>query len=138
MATRIPTGSRNAAADAVVDRADLGAGAALLRIYSGAQPASANDAASGTLLVEFTMADPSFGAAATGVATAQGTPLEDVGLADGTAGWFRIVDSDGNTVVDGAVTATGGGGEIELDNTSIATDQTVRITALTVTMPATT
>lgn len=139
MATRLPTASRNAAADAVVDLVDGGAGAGKLRIYSGAQPASANSAPVGTLLAEFTLSDPAFGGAATGVADIDVTPALSVAAsAAGTAQSFRIVDSNDATVVDGAVTATGGGGELTLDNTSIASGQTVNVTALSYTVPATT
>lgn len=136
MATRIPTASRNAACDAVVDRADGGAAAGTLQIRTGTQPASANDVASGTLLATVTLADPAFGAASTGVATLLGVPLAATGAADGTAGWFRMLDSDSNTVLDGAATATGGGGELELNTTTISTGVDVEVTGGTITMPA--
>ena len=80
MATRLPTAARNAACDAVVDLLDAGAGAGTIKIYTGSQPASANDAASGTLLATITLSDPAFGAASTGVATMAGTPLSGTGL----------------------------------------------------------
>lgn len=136
MATRIPTGVRNACCDAAVDALDAGAAAATFEVRTGAQPASADDAATGTLLLTFTLADPAFGAAAAGVATLQGTPISATGVGDDTAGWFRAKDSDGNTVLDGAVTATGGGGELELNTTAISTGLDVDITSGTVTMPA--
>lgn len=135
MATRVTDAVQNAAADAVVDLLDAGAGAGTLKIYSGTQPADADDAASGTLLVTLTFSDPAFGAAAAGVATANAI-TDGTAVATGTAGWFRCEDSAGTTVFDGDVTATGGGGDLELDNTSIATDQTVSITSLTYTHPA--
>lgn len=136
MATRLPTAARNSACDAVVDLLDAGSGAATLKIYSGSQPASANDAASGTLLTTVTLADPAFGAASTGVATLAGTPLSGTGVAAGTAGWARLADSTGATVLDGSVTATGGGGQVELATTTISVGVTVQITSGTVTMPA--
>lgn len=137
MALRLPTNSRNAACDAVVDRADAGTGAGTLDVRTGSQPASANDAASGTLLATFTLADPAFGAAATGAAALDATPaLATTGLAAGTAGWFRMKDSDGNTVLDGAATATGGGGELELNTTTVSVGVDLEITAGTITMPA--
>lgn len=138
MATRLPTGSRNAAVDAVVDRVDAGAGAGIVRIYSGAQPASADDAVSGTLLVSVTLSDPAYATAATGAAvlTASAT---GTAVASGTAGWFRVVDSTGTGVFDGAVRASGdadAGEELVLDNTSIASGQDVTINSLTYTQPA--
>lgn len=141
MATRVPDAVRNAIADAVVDRLDAGAAAGIVRIYTGSQPADADDAATGTLLVEIDLNDPAFGAAASGVATADVSPQPTgVATAAGTAGWFRALDSDGvdqtDNVIDGSVTATGGGGDMEINNTSIAIGQDVNITAWTVTAPA--
>lgn len=143
MATRLPDASQQAAADAVVDRTDLGAAAGFLRIYSGVQPADADSAPGGLLLCEITLADPAFGAAAaSGTASALGVPLAGTGTAAAGAGTaaasFRVVDSDGNAVYDGAVTGSGGGGEITLDNVSIAESQTVTVTALTYQQPAST
>ena len=137
MATRIADAARNAAADAVVDRIDAGAGAGTLKIYTGSQPADADDAESGTLLVTITFSDPAFGAAASGSAAADTTPaLSAAAVAAGTAGWFRVEDSTGANVFDGSVTATGGGGDIELDNTSIASGQTVTVSSLSFAVPA--
>lgn len=138
MAVRLSTATRNALADAVTARADSGTGAATLKIYSGAQPASANDVASGTLLATFTLNDPSFGAAATGVITLDVTPaLSTTGVAAGTAGWARLESNTAvTTVADFSVTATGGGGDVTVDNTSIAVDQTVNLTSGTITMPS--
>lgn len=138
MATRLPNASQQAAADGVVDRTDTGTGTAtgLLRIYTGAQPADADTAASGTLLVELTLANPAFGAANTsGTAALLSTPRTATASATGTAGWFRVVNRDGTSVFDGSVTATGGGGDLTLDNVSIASGQTVNITALSYTQP---
>lgn len=143
MATRLPNASQQAAADAVVDRVDVGTVAlqGKLRIYSGAQPADADSAPVGNLLCEVDLAQPAFGAAAiNGTATLLGVPLSGVGTAAagvGTAAQsFRVVDRDAATVFDGAVTGTGGGGELELDNVSIAESQAVEVTAFTYTQPA--
>lgn len=136
MATRLATATRNAASDAVVDLLDGGSAGGTIKIYTGSQPTSANDAASGTLLATVTMADPAFGASSTGVATMAGTPLSATAVASGTAGWARFADSAGATVLDGSVTATGGGGQVELTTTTISSGATVQITSGTVTMPA--
>lgn len=133
MATRIPTGARNAAADAVLGRIDAGAAAGKLRIYTGTQPATANDAVSGTLLAEFTLPDPAFGAAASGTATA-GAIASTTGLADGTAGYFRAVDSNGNGCIDGAVGTSGA--ELNLNTLTISTGVNVSISSWSITMPA--
>lgn len=135
MAIRLSTATRNAKANAAVDLIDAGAAAGTIKIYSGAQPASADTAASGTLLATFTLSDPAFGNAVDGTATA--SAIADVlAAADGTAGWFRTADSNGATVHDGSVTATGGGGDMELNTTTLVTGVSVSITSYTYTQPA--
>ncbi|GIH91945.1 hypothetical protein ACFFMN_33935 [Planobispora siamensis] len=136
MAIRLSTAARNAACDAIVDLLDAGAGAATIEVRTGSQPASAEDAASGTLLCTFTLADPAFGGSATGTATMAGAPRSTTGAAAGTAGYFRAKDSSGNTVMDGSVSATGGGGDLQLNTTTISVGVNVQITSGTVTMPA--
>src|SRR5215207_8084010 len=119
MAIRLSTAARNASTDSVVDLIDAGAGAGTLKIYSGSQPATGDTAASGTLLATVTLIDPAFGASSAGTATG-GDPAAVNPVATGTAGWFRVQDSAGNNVFDGSVTATGGGGDLQLSNTSLA------------------
>lgn len=135
MATRVPDARRNAIVDSVVDALDAGAGAGIIRIYSGAQPATADTAPSGTLLATITLPDPAFGAAAAGSASA-GAIAAAAATTTGTAGWFRALDSALVTVLDGSVTATGGGGDMQLNTTSLVSGVDVDITTWTVTMPA--
>ena len=52
----------------------------------------------------------------------------------GTAGHYRL--TNGSDIEEGTITATGGGGDLTLDNTSIASGQTVTVTSWTRTMPA--
>lgn len=137
MATRLSTAARNASANAIVQLIDAGPGPGTLQIRTGAQPASAEDPATGTLLATFTLVDPAFGAAALGVATLDATPtLSTTGVADGVAGWFRVADSTGATVGDGAVGSSGQ--QLNLSTTTISSGGTVEITAGTATMPAST
>ena len=132
MATRLPTNVQNAACDAVVDLVDAGPSFGTIDIRSGGQPASANNAATGTLLATFTLPDPAFGAAAAGVATLDNSPvISTTGLAAGTAGWFRMKDSTGATVLDGLV-----GAELTLNTTTISIGVTIEVVSGTVTMPA--
>jgi len=135
MALSLPTATRNAACDAVVDRADGGTGPGTVQIRSGTRPATANDAATGTLLATVTLADPAYGTAAAGVATLT-DPAAVSGVADGAATWFRMFDSTPATVLDGSVTATGGGGDLTLNTTTISTGVSVDITGGSITMPA--
>lgn len=142
MAVRISTAARNALANAVTTLVDAGSAAGKLRVYTGSQPAGPGTTATGTLLLEITLNDPSFGSASSGVITAAQSPaLSATASGTGTAGWFRILDSTeaGSTglgVVDGSVTATGGGGDLTLSTTSLSSGLSVSITSLTVTMPA--
>jgi hypothetical protein len=84
--------------------------------------------------VTLTFPTPSFGAAAARVATV-GTIAAATAGATGTAGHFRAKSSGGTAYVDGSVTATGGGGDLELDSTSITSGQDVEITGGTWTGP---
>ncbi|MFN2496623.1 MAG: hypothetical protein ABR608_12060 [Pseudonocardiaceae bacterium] len=142
MATRLPNTSQQAAADAVVDRIDTGTTNATgrLRIYTGAQPADADDAASGTLLVEILLVNPAYGAANTsGTAALLSTPRSAAATAAGTAGWFRVLNRDNVGVFDGSIRATADadtGQELVLDNTNIASGQTVNVNSLSYTQPA--
>lgn len=137
MTIRLPTSARNAAVAAVAALADADVGAGSIQIRTGAQPATANDPATGTLLATVTMADPAFTGPVVGVMTLDTTPvLSTTGVAAGTAGWFRMLDNSGDTVIDGNVTVTGGGGDLEMNTTSISIGLTVEITSGTLTMPA--
>jgi hypothetical protein len=116
--------------DALVDLLDGGT----IQIRSGTRPTSANDAVTGSLLATVTLPNPAFGAASNGVAT-MNDPAAVTASAAGTASWFRALSSGGATVMDGSVTATGGGGDLTLATTSLSSGLTVDITGGTVTMP---
>jgi hypothetical protein len=135
MAIGLPNAVRSAACDAIVDRFDLGSGAGKIEIRSGTRPATANDTATGTLLATVVCADPAFGAASSGTATLT-DPAAVTGVAAGTATWFRAMDSDNTTVMDGSVTATGGGGDLTLGTTTISVGLTVDVTGGSIVMPA--
>lgn len=109
-------------------------GGGTLKIYSGSQPATADTGATGTLIVTITLPATPFGAAVAGVASKSGT-WSGSAVASNTAGWFRIQTSGNTHPMDGEVTATGGGGEIELDSTTITSGQTVTINTFTLTQP---
>ena len=130
---RNSTTLRNALANAVKTAIDAGAGAGgTIKIYSGSQPATPQDAATGTLLATLTLPKPSFGAAATGVITANAIAQVNAG-ATGTAAWARIADSDGNAIMDVDVGTSGA--TINLNTTSIVSGGPVAITNATITMP---
>lgn len=126
---------RNSKMDAVDAAVNGGAGAGVLKIYDGTQPADADTAVSGqTLLAELTFSDPAFGAASGGVITANSITDDSSANATGTAAWFRVEDSTGTTVFDGDVTTSAAGtGDLQLDSTSITSGQTVSVSSFTIT-----
>jgi hypothetical protein len=126
MAIQLGTTYRNAAADQF--ETSVGT-AAKLQIRSGAQPANCAASDSGTLLCELTLPSDYLAAASSGSKALSGT-WQGTGAATGTAAHFRFKDSAGTTChLQGSVTATGGGGDMTLDNVSIASAQTVTITS---------
>lgn len=131
MTEKLNNAARSRQADSVGDDFNNGT----LKIYTGSQPSSAEDSPSGTLLVTITLPADAMGAAASGVASKSGTWSGTAG-ATGTAGWFRIENSGATRRYDGSVTATAGGGDIELDDVSIESGQVVSIGTFTITQPA--
>ena len=154
MALRLSTGLRNkmmtatngaSFAEAMVD--------GTMHVYSGAQPTTADSAETGTLLARITLASGAFvsGSAANGlefgdasggaVGKKSGEIWSGVGLANGTAGWFRFY---ANTVVTGASSVAvrfdgscgTSGAQCNMGSTSITLDGTVTIDTVNVTLPA--
>lgn len=140
MAIRLSDGTRNGVLAYIATQLEGG----VLEFRSGAQPATANAAATGTVIgtLEFAadgFADPSSGTMAKS-ADAWEDPAAD---AAGTIGWARFRrDADSNGLapaerrIDFSVTATGGGGDIEVQNTVVALGQKITITSFSLTMPA--
>jgi hypothetical protein len=89
------------------------------------------------MLCEITLPSDYLAAASSGSKAKSGT-WSGTGHANagaGTnAGYFRVYDSAGTTChIQGSVTATGGGGDMQLDNVSIASGQTVTVNTFTLT-----
>lgn len=105
---------------------------AKLQGWSGAQPANCAAAATGTKLIEITLASDWAAAASSGTKALNNLPLTTTALAAGTIGYYRFVDSAGTTCHEqGSVTATGSGGDMTVDNPTVALNQTVNVTAFT-------
>lgn len=124
-------------AHARLDAIETAIGAsAKMKIFSGAAPANCAAANSGTELAHLDLPSDYMAAAGSRAKAKSGTWQETSATATGTAGHFRIYATDGTTChMQGTVTATGGGGDLTLDNTSIATAQQVTITAFTLNEP---
>lgn len=118
--------------DAQLDQFETTVGTApLLEFYTGSMPANCATAASGTQLASFALPTDWMAAASSNSKAKSGT-WSGTASAAGTAGYFRIYDSAGTTChLQGTVTATGGGGDMTLDNTSIASGQTITVTSFT-------
>jgi hypothetical protein len=106
--------------------------APVMRIYSGSMPANCGTASSGTKLTEDALPSDWMNAASSASKTKLGTWTLN-GITGGTAGYFRIYESTMTTChMQGTVTATGGGGDMTLDNTSIATSQVITVNTFTI------
>ncbi len=131
MALQYSVTVRNAQLDAV--ETAIGT-SAVLKIRTGAAPADCATADSGTVLATFNLPSDWMAAASSGSKAKSGTWQDTSADATGTAAHWRLYASDGTTVhAQGTVTATGGGGDLTLDNTSIASGQSVTISSFTLT-----
>lgn len=118
-----------------------------IAIYSGPQPLTGDSAATGTLLGTVSVGGAgtglTFGNSASG--TIAKTPAEDwkfVGLADGTAGWWRFYPAAGNPAlasttearIDGSVANSGG--DLNITNIAVKTGVPNTADVFQFTMPA--
>ena len=104
-----------------------------LDIRTGAQPADCATADGGIELVHMALPSDWMAAASTGTKAKAGT-WSTTADAAGSAGHYRLKNS-GDSVCheQGSITATSGGGDLELDNIVIAISQTVTISTWTYT-----
>lgn len=106
----------------------------IMKIRTGAVPATCATADSGTVLATLTLPSDWMAAASAGAKAKSGTWQDASADATGTAAHFRIYDSGGTTChTQGTVTITGGGGDMTVDNTSFATGQAFTVTSFTIT-----
>jgi hypothetical protein len=107
--------------------------AALLRLFSGAEPANCAAADPAGLLATLTLPIDWMAAAAGGTKAKLGSWV-GVGSANGTAASFRIYDSGALAChIQGSVTLTGGGGDMTMNNVAIANGQAVTVNTFTLT-----
>lgn len=131
MALQLSDTVRNARLDAI--ETAIGT-APVMKIRTGAPPASVATADSGTVLATLTLPSDWMAAASGGTKAKSGTWQDSSADATGTAAHFRIYASDGTTAhMQGTVTATGGGGDMTVDNTSFASGQSFTATGFTLT-----
>jgi len=131
MPIQLSVAVRNARLDAVETTVGT---SAILRLRTGAVPANCAAADSGTVLATLNLPSDWMAAAASGSKSLLGTWQDTSADATGTAAHFRLYDSAGTTChMQGTVTATGGGGDMTVDNTSFATGQSFTVTSFTLT-----
>jgi hypothetical protein len=104
----------------------------IIEYRTGAPPANCAAASTGTLLAQAALPSDWLAAAAAGVKSKLGTWQFTIlaGISNQTVGYFRIFDSQSPSTchIQGTVTATGGGGDMTVDNTNVSAGQTVTVT----------
>lgn len=131
MAFQLSVDARNASLQGIEDEVGTNP---IMTISSGAVPADCATANTGTVLATMVLPSDWLSAPALGSITLSGTWQDLSADASGTATYFRLHNNAGTVChMQGTVTATGGGGDMQLDNTNIATGQQINITAFTIT-----
>jgi hypothetical protein len=131
VAIKMSVGVRNARLDAI--EAWIGP-SAVLKLRTGAPPTNITDPDAGNILATMDLPADWMNPAAGGSKTKTGTWQDTSADGAGTVGHFRIYASDGTTQhLQGTVTATGGGGDLTLDNIVLAVGQQVTITTFVLT-----
>jgi hypothetical protein len=131
MAIQLSTTVRNARLDAIETTV---ATSAIIRVRTGSAPANCAAADTGTVLAEITCPSDWMAAASGGTKTKSGTWQDLSADNTGTAAHFRLYDSAGTTChMQGTVTATGGGGDMEVNSTSFTAGQSFTISTFTLT-----
>lgn len=122
---------RNARLDAL--ETAIGA-SAVLKIFTGAPPANCAAADSGSVLATLNLPADYMAAAGSGSKAKAGTWQDASADGTGVAGHFRLYASDGTTChTQGTITATGGGGDMEVDNVNFAAGQQFTVTGFVLT-----
>lgn len=151
MTVKLSTGFRNALLNNQSFSEIFSAG--VIAVYSGAQPASADGAPTGTLLGYITKDGAAFvpgsptnglnwGAAAGGVIGKNSDNWRLAGAAAGTAGWFRLMGNAADNGlasttlprIDGAVATSGG--ELNLSSLTVAVGSITTIDTFNYGIPA--
>jgi hypothetical protein len=99
----------------------------ILRLRTGAQPASCAAARTGTVLAVIQLPADWLSAAVGGVKTKLGL-WQVLAIANGNIGHYEIVDSTGVTCHEqGNVTVVGGGGNLTVDTVATITNQLITV-----------
>ena len=152
MSIQLSTGLRNGMLNATGFKEAFADG--VIYIYSGPQPTDADSAVQGTLLMKITVDAGafSFGSATNGlefdapasgvISKAAAEAWRGVGIAAGTAGWFRLMGNASDDLgasttlarMDGSVATSGG--DMNLSTVTIAVGTPVTVDTFQFTLPA--
>ncbi len=150
MTIRASTGLKNAMLGEVGLKAALADG--VIRVYSGAQPAAADNAVTGTLLMEITVDAGAFshGSATNGlewdtpangqISKPSGDTWKGLGIAAGVAGWARycanpLDDGTASTSLARVDMSVGkGSGDLQLSNVNVAVGAPITVDVATLTL----
>lgn len=131
MTIQFSTAVRNARLDAIETTIST---SAIMEIRTGSMPANAAAARTGTVVATLSLPSDWLANASSGAKAKSGTWQDTSADAAGTAGYFTVYASDGTTVgIQGTVTATGGGGDMTVDNAVFAAAQAFTVTGFTIT-----
>lgn len=131
MASQFSVAVRNAMLDAI--ETAIGT-SAIMKHRTGAKPTNLTDASSGTVLATLNLPSDWLANASSGSKAKSGTWEDTSADAAGTVGHYEIYASDGTTIHSrGSITATGGGGDMTVDNVVYALGQDILVTGFTYT-----
>lgn len=128
MSLQLSVAVRNARLDAIETAIGV---SPTMKIRTGAPPADCATADSGTVLATLALPSDWMAAAASGSKAKSGTWQDASADATGTAAHFRIYDGGGTCHIQG--TCGIGSGDLQLDNTSLATGQSFTVTGFSLT-----
>lgn len=129
MAAQLSVSVRNARLDSIETAIGV---SAVLKMRTGSAPSTCATADSGTVIASYSLASDWMAAASAGSKSLNSTPLTVAASATGTLGHFRVYASDGTTChLQGTISASGGGGDMIVDNTSVVSGQDVVISSFT-------
>lgn len=136
MSLQVSTGLRNSQAGSLKTTYD----SAILELYSGSQPPSADDAPTGTLIATLTLSSPAFSGPIDGVLS-RGSTWEGTASASGDIGYGRFLlsgDGGGSSTTDirfDVDVGTAINNIIRVNKTSINSGQKIRINNVSIEFP---